>query len=196
MQIGVYYKKNQKRIASLDDADWKVALKKCKEHIKWKLKQKTLSGAHSASRLGAEPVEHYLGIAYEKILLGEWEWKDNYSLIEQMIRIVDSCISTEVEKRESKKEKSIKICYNDNDEEFYDIAEPPDLEEEKVFEGRLQQIEQAIQGDSQLELFMEAVKEGMKRSDIAAMLDIQSRQLDKVREKLIRKVKSYQSSLK
>ena len=46
------------------------------------------------------------------------------------------------------------------------------------------------------EAFMDAVREGMKRAEIAAMLDIQPRQLDKVREKLFRRVKAHQSSLK
>jgi len=122
MELGEYNKKNHGRIASLCEADWKVALKKCKDHIKWKLRQKTLYGAHTASRLGTDPVEHYLEISFEKIFSGEWEWKDEYSLTEQMIRIANSYISTEVEKKESKKEKSFKICYKDIEEEFYDLG--------------------------------------------------------------------------
>lgn len=197
MELGEYYKKNQSRIASLTDADWKVALKKCKEHIQWKLKQKTLSGAHSASRLGADPVDHYLGVSYEKLLIGEWEWKDDHSLTEQMIRIVDSYISTEVEKKKTLKETAFKTIYTDKEEEFYDLVDPPDSkEEEAIFAARLQLIEDALKGDSQLELFMEAVREGMKRSDVAAMLDMQPRQLDKVKDKLMRRVRNYQSSVK
>ena len=197
MELGEYYKQNQGRITLLSERDWKVALKKCKDHIKWKLRQKTLSGAHSASRLGADPVDHYLGISYEKILSGEWEWKEEFSLVEQMIRIVDSYISAEVEKKKTKKEKSLKIGYKDIESEFYDLAEPPDSsDEEGEFNERLKIINDAIKGDSQLELFMEAVKEGMKRSDVAAMLDLQPRQLDKVRERLFRKIRTYQSSLK
>ena len=197
MELGEYYKKNHVRISSLREADWKVALKKCKDHVKWRLRQKTLSGAHSASRLGADPVEHYLGISYEKILTGEWEWKEEYCLTDQMIRIVDSYINTEVEKKKTQKEKSFKTVYKDTEIEFYDLAAPPDSsDEEDIFAERLKQIEEAICGDSQLELFMEAVKEGMKRSDVAAMLDLQPRQLDKVREKLMRRVSGYQSSKK
>lgn len=197
MDLGIYYKQNQLRIASLDERDWKVALKKCKDHIRWKLKQKTLSGAHSASRLGADALEHYLGISYEKILAGEWEWKKEYSLIEQMIRIIDSYISTEVEKKKTKKEESFEIGYRDIEREFYDLAEPPDSsEEEAIFAEQLKKIYDAIRGDTQLEIFMDAIKEGMKRADIAHLLDLQPRQLDKIKEKLLRKVKTYQSSLK
>lgn len=197
MELGEYYKKNHGRISSVSEADWKVALKKCKDHVKWKLKQKTLSGAHSASRLGTDPVDHYLGIAYEKILTGEWDWKIEYSLTEQMIRIIDSYINTEVEKKKTQKEKSFKTIYKDTEVEFYDLTDPPDsTDEEAIFTERLKQIEVAICGDLQLELFMEAVKEGMKRSDVAAMLDLHPRQLDKVKERLMRKVRGYQSSKK
>lgn len=197
MELGEYYKKNQRRIALLNERDWKVALKKCKDHIRWKLRQRTLSGAHSGSRLGADPVDYYLGISYEKILSGEWEWKDELSLTAQMIRIVNSYINTEVEKKKTKKEKSFQIGYSDVENEFYDLAEPPDSsEEEGVFAEKLQIINDAIRGDSQLELFMEAVRERMKRAEVAAILDIQPRQLDKVREKLFRRVRIYQSSLK
>lgn len=197
MEIGEYYNENNDRIARLSEADWKVALKKCKDHIRWKLKQKTLYGAHSASRLGSDSVDHYLGVSYEKILLGEWEWKEEFTLTEQMIRIADSYISTEVEKQRSKKEKSLKINYQDIKEEFYDLSVPPDISsEEDIFAERLQQIEDAVRGDSQLELFMDAVKEGMTRSEVAAILDLQPRQLDKVREKLMRRVRNYQSPCK
>lgn len=130
--------------------------------------------------MGADPVDYYLGISYEKILSGEWEWKDELSLTTQMIRIVDSYINTEVEKKKTKKQKSFKIGYKDIESEFYDLAEPPDSkEEEAMYAEKLQKIENAIKGDSQLELFMDAVREGMKRVEVAAMLDLQPRQLDK-----------------
>jgi len=196
MVLGKYYEKNQNRIALVDEANWKVALKKCKEHIRWKLKQKTHSGAHSASRLGADPIEHYLGIAYEKILFGEWEWKKEYTLVEQMIRIIDSYISTEVEKKKTKKEESLKVDYFDIENEFYNLVDPPDsLKEEALYAEKLQKIENAVKGDSQLELFLDSVKEGLKRADIAELLDLRPRQLDKLRERLFRKVRTYQSSL-
>ncbi len=197
MELGEYYYQNQDRIAKVKEREWKVALKKCKEHLKWKLKQKTLSGAHSASRLGSDPVDHYLGLAYEKIISGEWEWKESYSLVEQMIRIVNSYLDTEVEKSKTKKEKSTKIIYKDIENDFYDLTDPPDsLKEEAIFAGKLEIINHAINGDSQLELFMESVREGLKRSDVAEMLDLTPRQLDKVRERLIRKVQKYNSSQK
>jgi len=64
---------NQKKFAALKENDWVVVLAKCKKHIRLKLKQKTLSGAHAASNVGADPVDHYLSMAYTKLLEGEWE---------------------------------------------------------------------------------------------------------------------------
>lgn len=70
MELGKYYEANQRRFNVLTDNDWRAAIKKCKEHLNWKLKQKTLFGAHSPANLGADPKEYYLSLALEKILAG------------------------------------------------------------------------------------------------------------------------------
>lgn len=195
MEVGKYFYGNQTKITHLTDNDWKVALAKCEEHIKSKLKQKALSGAHAASNLGCDPIDHYLGIAYEKVLTGEWEWKDEFTLSQQLIRIADSYISKEVVKATSPKGQALKLIYKDIEEEFYDLAEPPsDENESQEMNNRLKQIEDSAAGDENLEFMIEGLKEGKKRSDIAELLEINVRQLDKLREKLIRRVKKLQSS--
>jgi len=194
METGKYFYCNQVKISHLTDNDWKVALAKCEEHIKWKLRQKTLSGAHAASSLGADPLDHYLGMAYEKILTGEWEWKDEFTLSQQLIRIADSYISKEVVKATSPKGQALKITYKDIEEEFYDLAEPPNnLDESQQLENRLKQIEDAASGDENLEFMIEGLKEGKKRVEIAELLGISVRQLDKLREKLMRRVQKSKS---
>ncbi len=197
MEVGKYYKSNQAKVAALKDNDWKVALVKCKEHIKWRLSQKTLSGAHSSSNLGADPVEHYLGISYEKIITGEWEWKDGYTLVEQMIRIINSYISKTIENAKAPKSESFKIIYTDDEEQFYSIAAPPDYRVNyDSEEAKIRGIESAVAGDEQLEFLIEALKEGKKRAEIADLLDLGVRQFDKLKEKLIRRVKSQHTSTK
>jgi len=194
MEVGEHYNSNHQRIASLTDNDWRVALNKCKKHIQWRLRQRTLYGAHSPSNLGADPVEHYLGVAYEKILSGEWEWKKEHSLSEQMIRIAHKYIGLEVEKISTDKKTSLQIVYKDIEEDFYHMANaPPDIDESE-YEEKLRIIEAAVFEDSQLAIMVEAIKEGHKRSEIAALMDIQPRQFDKLKEKLERKVKNYKSS--
>jgi len=196
IEAGQYYSANQLRIQGLKEADWTVALWKCKKHIKLRIRQRTLSGAHSASHLGADAIDHYLGIAYEKILTGEWEWKENFSLSQQMIRIVNSYISKEVVNSKSAKGQALKIEYKDLEEEFYDLASPPsDEQEEQETEKQLKAIETAATGDEELEFLMEGIKEGQKRAEIADLLGINVRQFDKLREKLIRRVKAQQPSL-
>lgn len=195
METGRYYHSNHRKIEQLGQDDWKVALVKCKEHIKWRLRQRTLSGAHSASNLGADPVDHYLGIAYEKILNGEWDWKDEHTLAQQMIRIADSYISKEVEKAMSVKGSALHIVYKDVEEEFYDLPSPPaDDSEQQEMDQRLKAIEMAVTGEEDLEFMIEGLKEGKKRADIADLLGIGVRQVDKMREKLMRRIQNQQQS--
>lgn len=196
MKLGKYYQRNRKKTDQLTDSDWKVALKKCKEHLKWKLQQKTLSGVHGSSNLGIDAVDYYLGMAFEKILNGTWEWKDSYTLGQQMIRIADSSISTSVEKAKTDKYEALQVKYVDVEQEFYDLAEPPDEDCEQEFSKRLKNIEDAIVGDLQLEIMYEAIKEGNKRVEIAQILELDVRQFDKLREKLIRRVKQYTADTK
>ncbi|WP_181309024.1 hypothetical protein [Rufibacter sp. XAAS-G3-1] len=195
MDLGKYYEANQKRLSLLTDGDWRAALAKCKEHLGWKLKQKTLYGAHSSASLGADPKEHYLSLALEKLLSGEWEWQIQFSLVEQLIRIINSLISKEVERRQTQKSESLKIEYRDIEAEFYDLGDlshQSDGEEAHEYERRIRVMEDAIQGDQQLLDFWEAVQAGYRRADTAEVLGITPKQLDKVRERLLRRVSTLQ----
>lgn len=192
--IGPHYDNNQRQISTLTTNDWKIALAKCKEHIRWRLQQKTLSGAHSGSNLGADPVDHYLSLAYEKIISGEWEWKPHFSLAEQMIRIVGSALSKEVERVKSEKAHSSLVTYHDDMHLFYERTDPDTSQQEDEHARKLQSIEAAIHGDTKLELLVEALKENLKRSEIAVLLELDLRQFDKMREKLFRRVRTYRQS--
>lgn len=194
MDVGDHFEANQARIANLSEKNWKVALKKCKEHLRFRLFQKTLSGVYSSSNLGAEPVDHYLSLAAEKILSGSWEWKAKYSLGEQMIRIVDSEMSKEVERKTTMTSHLSNVKYIGDEIEFYQKEEPDsrpvDLTVNRV---KLESIEKACKDDDQLEFIVEGLKEGKKRTEIAELLEITPRQFDKLREKLIRRIESNQS---
>lgn len=194
MEIGPHYEKNSAKFNQLGDNDLRIALKKCKDHIKIKLRQKTLYGAHSEKNLGSNPIEHYLSLVSEKLLTGQWEWKDQYSLSEQMIRIANSWISTEVEKSKSEKASSFKIEYKDLENEFYNLGDKEfdTAGFENTVSEKLKRIESAINGDDVLEFFWEAVKEGKKRVEIAELLELEPRQLDKLRERFIRTVRNYE----
>lgn len=193
MELGQYYHSNRLRFNNVNDNDWKVALSKCKEHIKWKLKQKTLYGAHTANNLGTDPIDHYLELASSKLLEGEWEWKNEYSLSEQMIRIVNSYTSKEVDRTKTRKAESFKIVYQEIESEFYQMEEVGEIDFEGMeqYEKNVERIDKAVEGDIHLELLWDAVKEGKKRAEIAELLELQPKQVDKLKEKLIRQVRNF-----
>jgi len=194
MKLGQYYYINRTKFNNVVDNDWKVALAKCKEHIKWKLKQKTMFGAHTATSLGTDPIDHYLELASSKLLEGDWEWKNEYSLSEQMIRIVNSYTTKEVDRSKTKKAESFKIIYNDLESDFYQMEEDakPDIDGMEQYEKNVEIIDKVVKGDIHLELFWDAVKEGKKRFEIAQLLELHPKQVDKLKEKLIRQVKNYE----
>lgn len=195
MIIGPYYSNNQRRFSTLKENDWKIVLRKCTKHLRIRLKQRTLSGAHSAGNLGTNPVDHYLEIAYTKLLGGEWEWKEKFTLLEQMIRLIDHEISAEVEKYKTPKSKALRIEYTDITDEFYlpDDTEVT-VDEENTFKEQCEALKSAASGDTELEIIYEAICEGMKRADIAELLGKTPKQFDKLKEKLVNKVKKSQQS--
>lgn len=193
MEIGKFYYSNQKRFVNTSESEWKVALAKGKDYIKWKLKQKTLFGAHLSSNLGSDPVDHYLGIAYEKLISGEWEWKNELTLSEQLMRIIGSYISKEVEKTKTNKTAAFSLEYRDMEQDFYSLVDSQGDDEEYLI--KIKAIQEAIKGDNELEFMWEAIKEGKKRVEIAELLEIKPKQLDKLREKLILRARNMQTQL-
>jgi 16S rRNA G966 N2-methylase RsmD len=126
-------------------------------------------------------------------LSGEWEWKPQYELADQMIRIIDSTINTEVEKVKTPKAASFDIQYVDPEDDFYNRLNPLvyDEEDKVLYEKRIVIIEAAIKGDTDLEYMWEAVKEGKKRKEIAELFEIEPNQLSKLRERFIEKVQKF-----
>lgn len=193
-ETGKHFKKNHQKLDALADIEcqWAAALDKCREHIVFRLKRRTTFGAHTDGRLGEDPFTYYVSYAYEAILSGRWEWKDKYTLSEQMILIADSTISTEVEKVQSKKGKEKIVIYEDLETMFYkQDGQSLDLDfvKEILVNRQISVIEEAIKGNDNLVYFWDCVKEGMKSAEIAAYLEITSKQLDKLRTRFIDKIK-------
>lgn len=198
MDVGKYFDSNQKRFESISEDDWKVALYKSKKHLQIRLKQRTLYGAHSRDKLCVDPLEYYISYAYEALLAGEWEWKDEFTLSEQMIRIIDSRISTNVKKEKTKKAEKAKTIFGDVDLDFNNLARPPNgsVVDEDKFIRQVLTVEYAIKGDCELEVYWGCVKEGMKRKDIAELFEITPKKLDKLKERFIRTVRSCRLTVK
>lgn len=195
MELGKYYQRNQQKLALVSGSQWEEALAKSIRFIEIKLKKKTIYGAHAGSRLGAEAIDHYVSLAYEKIISGEWEFKDNMDLAEQMIRIIGSYISKAVEHSKTEKAAALKMVYMPIEGEFYekeiDSGELNPIYE-KMYALMVEGVDEAVEDDIELTLIWEAIKEGKTRPEIAALLDKDLRQFDKLREKLINTVKKQQ----
>jgi len=112
-----------------------------------------------------------------------------------MIRLIDHEISAAVEKYKTTKSKALRIEYTDITEEFYlpDDIEVT-IEEEVTFKEQCDALKNAASGDTELEMIYEAICEGMKRADIAELLGKTPKQFDKLKEKLVNKVKKSQQS--
>ena len=90
---------------AISDSDWLDVIDKLTTYVHFKLKGRTLFGAHSEQNLGGNPVDYYVDEAIGKLFSLEWKWQyDKYSLLEQLQRVVGSMISTNVEKFKAKKE--------------------------------------------------------------------------------------------
>lgn len=194
MERGKHIVKNHRKLDGLADAEheWAVALEKCREHIRIRLKRRTTFGAHTEARLGEDPYTYYISYAYDAILSGRWEWKDGHSLSEQMILIADSTISTEVEKSQTKKPGEKKVVYDDLETMFYlqdTLPNEKDMVRDILIDKQISVIEELIKGDQKLEYFWECVKEGMKRPEIAVNMEITLKQQDKLRERFINTIR-------
>lgn len=192
MERGKYLECNLKKLDSVSETDWVNALKKCKKHVIARLRKRTLFGAHTDERLGMDPVGYYVEFAYDAILDGRWEWKDGRTLGQQMVRIADNRIGKEVEKYKAEDHGKFAMAGEDIDEFFYaddPLPDEPSLMQEAIFNKKIAIIEEAVKGDGDLEMFWECVKEGMKRDDIAKFMEKLPKQTDKLREKLINKIK-------
>lgn len=193
METGKHLKRNLEKLESVIDTDWVVALKQCKDHVALRLRKRTLFGAHAEERLGMDPLEYYVSYAYDCILTGQWEWKDGRTLGQQLVRIADNRIGKEVEKYKTSHDGVFSTSAEKIEELFYSEDSPPEepsIVQEAVFSKQIAVIEEAVKGEESLEIFWECVKDGMKRDEIADFMEKRPKQIDKLREKLIGKVKS------
>ena len=198
MDVGRHYQSNQRRLELVSEEEWVIALEKSRKHLKLRIKQKTLYGAHSEENLGDDPYDYYTSFAYEAILSGRWEWKSEFSLADQMIRIINSRISEEVEKVKREKSAVLEIEYVDIEDELYNVGVPaydPSREEAEEWERQVRTIEDAIVGDDNLIFFWTCIKDGYKRVETADLMDLKPRQLDKVRERFVRTVRNHYSNI-
>lgn len=188
---GKYFESNQKKLGAIDDNTLKVAISKCKKHIESKLWQRTLYGVHTSANLGEDPVRFYFEDAIDAVISGRWEWKDKFDLANQLIRIVDSKISTEIEKSKTTKAQSLQLEFIDPETELYKFDQSDNSNESELRENCERQIsiiECALKDDPTMVEIFEYIKAGYKRSEIAEIMEITPKRYDKLIEQLKDKV--------
>lgn len=139
--------------------------------------------------------DYYLTFAYDALIFGKWEWKDDYTLSEQMIRIIESTLDTEVEKTKTKKASVNKVLSIDSEDFWFAAASEdtePDMVREILYNKKINVVEETIKGNEDLENFWECVKDGMKPQQIAEFMEKTPRQIYKFQERLVKKIKESQ----
>lgn len=189
-------KKVLNKLTQVTDDEWKVIIAKCSEHISLRLKHRQQMGAHSPQNLGMPAIDYYLQNAIKKLYEGTWDWQfEKYSLEEQLIRMIDSMISEEVRKYKTDKSQAVRIFYKDDISEYetyLDIYDPEDIKErEEQFQNFINTIEQAIEGDEDLELLFILIHEGKSLDEICEELEWKKQKLYKLIDKLKTKTKSF-----
>ena len=202
--VGVHFESNSLKLDKTSRVEWEIALRKAEKHLAYRLWNKTKFGAHSIENLHVPAKEYYLNFAYMSIINGSWEWKEEYDLPEQLIRIINSRISTVVEayrkaklkneQRRSEGRYEITIAEKAVDVEgtFYDLRGEELSEEELLkIESEYEIIEKfAWESDDQNIIdFWECVKERYTRGEIAEYIGVTPKQLDKVKEKFLRQIR-------
>lgn len=186
------------RLVEVSESEWLAAMAKCHEHMKLKLKRKTLTGAHSTSVLFMPATEYYLINAIQKLYEPNgWDWKfEKFTISEQLIRIINSMISEQVRKYKVEKENNRTIQFIDDDEVFeteYHLTEEEAKEREAIIDEFLGITEEAIKGDDNLETLYLHLMDNKSYSDIAKEMNLDIKKVYKLAEKLKEKVKKQAS---
>ncbi|NLU92648.1 hypothetical protein [Chitinophaga sp. Ak27] len=200
VETGQYFEWNHRKLDGLQntDAAWAAAIEKCRREISIRLSKRTHFGAHSTTRLGEDAIDYYVEYAYDAVLSGSWQWKDEYSLSQQLCRIAGSVIDTEVQKfKVQQKNNEAQVIYegafDDLETYFYQQEELPvgfnDMDQ-LIMDQKIREIEELIKGDTNCEVFWDCIKEGMKPAEIAAIMEKTPKQLYKLREVFIKKIQS------
>ncbi len=145
-----------KRLNSITDKEWMKIVDNLTKWVYYKLKGKTLFGAHSEENLGIKPTEYYVDGAIEKLFSLEWKWKyEKYTLSEQLQAIAGSMISENVRKYIAKEETIIPT----EDEKLNFLLEKNSSEEydDGTYQLFLDALSFCTNDDDELQLYSAAI---------------------------------------
>jgi len=167
-------KKYLERLLEVPETEWMRITSILLTHLKIKLYNKTLFGAHSKQRLKMDPFTFYIDNSIIALYEGEWVWNyEQFSLLEQLKRIIDSKCSAEVEKYKRERHKPKKTFLVPNPTLFSDLPDEDVHDEEsdeylKKFEDALNG---ACQGNEIYTKFIELKRKGLNYDEICTKME-------------------------
>lgn len=180
-----FFRKRQIQIEleKISDQEWEEICNRSKSFLKKKLFNKTSFGAHSENELGVPAIDYYFEEAVSKIFAFEWEWQfEKYTIVQQIMRIAGSLISKNVDKYRKKVENgNFETEFSDN--MAYDLFD-------EVYDSSIDELLDCIErivkeGDEFLQMHWESIKEGLKSSQIAEIIEKPVNYVYRQNEKLI-----------
>lgn len=158
------------KLLAITDEEWRTLLRKSHRHIKLKIKGKVIYGAHSEKRLGMPAEDYYTTEAIKALYeTNGWRWQyDKYSIEEQVIRIIDSKISNEVEKYKVEKKRHQSPFVTGLEDIGTAIEDIPNEEvESSNLERYTKVLAFACDGNEADKKFIELRKEGLNYDEIS-----------------------------
>lgn len=177
---------------------WRKVLAKCYTHIEIRLYKKTLMGAHCEQRLGMSPFDFYCGEAVQAIYNRTWEWKyGQFSLEEQLIRIIDSMISEQVRKYKVEKRHNKNTTLVENSQLV--LAIENDFEEDEDDGQHLKKLtvalELACENNEKYKRFVSLKKQKLNYDEICTELGCTINEAYQLMENISRRAKKILKSL-
>ena len=186
-------KRIQKRkLDSVTDAEWERAMTTLSDYITWVLRGRTQYGAHSEAELGQSAVSFYMREAYLKLADYLWEWKDNHTLEEQLMRIASSLIQKREEKYKRNALGITEIRIDESTESWLRGGLEP--EEERLLDIAYEKAEAAVKGDAELERFLEAIRDCQTCTEMCEVLNCDKAAIYNMKKRFIRRLKGVQVS--
>ena len=169
------------KLSKISDKEWKDTLNALYSYVGYKCKWYMSEGALSEKNLGEDAISHFAHEAIHKLWDCSWEWKEEYSLYEQLKRIIGSLISEEIRKfklRGGKNPLTLK-------ENIGTYEEKDDFRDE--FREWMTLV---AEGDDDLETYVKAVIACPSSKDIAEEMGIDTKDVYNLTKRLKRKLEN------
>lgn len=176
------------KLTLISEQEWQVVVKKAKDHVKIRLRNKTSHGVHCDANLSMSAEDYYTGEAVKKLYSGDWDWKfETFTLLEQIIRIINSMISTNVKKWEKSTDKRLLISELDANIEIPDSYE--ENEDTNLCNENVAKLEKLIGNDEDCYMLLHGIIERKTFEEICELIGCQKKKLYKIIEKLRQYIK-------